>query len=96
MNDLPTGRLKLYWLIDLYLSGHHDVRTFCREFERTYNFEVQDSELAIREQSAFSELFNKVIMFSPFEAELKNVPIYVSAEAIKAAATATKRVLGAT
>ena len=94
MNDLPTGRAKLYWLIDLYLDGHHDVGTFCREFERAYNFEIQKSELLPEEQSAFGELFNKVVMFSPFEEELRKIPIYLGAVGIQTAAIATKRRLG--
>jgi len=94
MNDLPTGRAKLHWLIDLYLSGHHDVGTFCREFERAYNFEVKKLELSPEEQAAFSELLKKVVMFSPFEAERKTIPIYVGPRDIKAATTLAKRSLG--
>ncbi|MBX9647650.1 MAG: hypothetical protein K2X57_11405 [Xanthobacteraceae bacterium] len=96
MNQLPIGRPKLYWLIDLYLSGHHDVRTFCREFENTYNFEVKKLELTRDEEAAFSALFDKVVMYSNIEAELKTVPFYVSAAEIHAAATATKSVLAPT
>jgi hypothetical protein len=90
MSELPTGRLKLYWLINLYLSDHHITRTFCREFYNTYNFEVKKSELTPEELSLFGALFDKVVLYSPFEAELKAVPFYVSAEEIKAAAAMTK------
>jgi hypothetical protein len=87
---LPTGRAKLYWLIDLYASGHHDVGTFCKEFERAYNLEVDRSELSGKEQKVFAELFEKVVLYSPFPSELATVPIYQSAAQIAAAVTATR------
>lgn len=87
---LPTGKAKLYWLIDLYLSGHHDVRTFCKEFEQTYNFEIEKAELSAAELSAFGDLFSTVIMYSPFPSELATVPIYRSAEQIRAAVSAAQ------
>jgi hypothetical protein len=93
MSHLPTGRLKLYWLIDLYLSDHHDVRTFCREFHNAYNFEVKKAELTAEENDAFGALFDKVVMYSPIEAELKTVPFYVSAAEIRTVATTTKSLL---
>jgi hypothetical protein len=77
---LPTGKAKLFWLIDLYTLGHHDTGTFCREFERTYNFEVEKAELSISERSAFEGLFDTVTVYSPFPDELKMIPFYRSAE----------------
>jgi hypothetical protein len=94
MGQLPTDRAKLYWLIELYLSGHHDVGTFCREFEQTYNFEVDRSKLAANEQTVFRDLFDNVSLYSPFENELKAVPFYKSAAQIKAAVIAARSKLG--
>lgn len=89
MNELPTGRAKLYWLIDLLLSDHHNVRTFCSEFERTYNQEIDRAELSADELAIFGGLFDKVVMYSPFEDELKRYPLYVSGQQVReAAATA--------
>jgi hypothetical protein len=82
---LPTGRAKLYWLIDLYASGHHDVRTFCREFEHAYNLEVDRSELSAKEQQVFGGLFDKVVFYSPYPSELATIPTYQSAAQIAAA-----------
>jgi hypothetical protein len=90
MGQLPIGRAKMYWLIELYLSGHHDVGTFCKEFEQTYNFEVDRSKLAANEQTVFRDLFDKVVLYSPFENELKAVPFYESAGQIKAAVIAAR------
>lgn len=94
MYTLPVKRAKLFWLIELYLSDHHDVETFCKEFERTYNFEVDRGELSADKLAVFGDLFNKVTMFSPFENDLKTYPLYVSKEQIKAAVAAARAKLG--
>jgi hypothetical protein len=94
MNNLPTDRAKLYWLIELFLSGHHDTGTFCKEFERTYNLEVDRSKLSPDEQAVFGGLFDQVALYSPFEDELKSIPIYKSAGQIKAAVIAARSTLG--
>jgi hypothetical protein len=83
MYELPRGRAKLYWLIDLFLSDHHNVRTFCSEFERSYNFEVDRAELSAEELFVFGGLFNKVVMYSPFEDDLKAYPAYVDGTQIR-------------
>jgi hypothetical protein len=80
---LPTGKDKLYWLIRLFVSDHHDIRTFCREFEQTYNIEVDGADLSARERTVFGELFNKVVLYSPFPEEIKIYPAYQSAEQIR-------------
>jgi hypothetical protein len=82
---LPVGRAKLYWLIRLYVSRHHDVATFCKEFETTYNFEVNKSELTSVEAAAFRDLFDRVVLYSPFERDLREYPAYQSAQQIERA-----------
>jgi hypothetical protein len=91
---LPIGKAKLYWLIELYTSGHHDVGTFCKEFERAYNFEIDKSELSADEQAAFADLFEKATLYSPFKKELETIPIYQSAEQIRATVAAVQSKLG--
>ncbi|MHC2253825.1 hypothetical protein ACVILK_003517 [Bradyrhizobium embrapense] len=90
MYELPRGRAKLYWLIDLFLSDHHDVRTFCSEFERSYNFEVDRAELSAEELVVFGGLFRKVVMYSRFEDDLMAYPAYVDGKQIKEAALAAR------
>lgn len=87
-------RAKLFWLIELYLSDHHDVGTFCEGFERTYNFEIDRSELSADELAVFGDLFDKVSTFSPFKNELKICPHYTSKEQIRAAVIAARARLG--
>ena len=91
---LPTGTAKLYWLIRLYVSGHHDVGTFCKEFERTYNFEVDRSELSPPEHTVFADLFGKVVLYSPFRQDLHAYPAYRSAEQIRQAVATAQSALG--
>jgi hypothetical protein len=90
MSTLPIGRAKLYWLIEHYLSDHHDVGTFCKEFERTYNFEIDRSKLSVDELREFGDLFNKVTVYSPFEDDLKTIPMYKSGHEIREAVMATR------
>jgi len=90
MNELPTGRAKLYWLIDLFLCDHHNIRTFCSEFERAYNVEVDRAELSADELVVFGGLFDKVVMYSPFDDDLKIYPLYVNGQQIREAALAAR------
>jgi hypothetical protein len=71
---LPTGIEKLYWLIRLYASRHHDVGTFCREFEQTCNFEIDRSKLSARERSVFAELSTRSRATLPFRGTSTNTP----------------------
>jgi hypothetical protein len=94
MTSLPQGRDKLYWLMDLLMTDHHDVGTFCKEFERTYNFETDRSTLTDSERAAFSALFDKVVVYSPFPDERAIVPGYQTGEQIREAVREAKRLLG--
>lgn len=91
---LPTGKAKLFWLIDVYRSGAQDVGTFCKEFERAYNFEVDKTELSARERAAFDALFSKATLYSPFPLERASVPIYQSAQQIRTAVASVSIKLG--
>jgi hypothetical protein len=90
---LPSGLEKLYWLIRLYVCGHHDVETFCREFEQTYNVEIDRSKLSARERSAFAELFDKVTRYSPFPRDIDEYPGYLGAEQIRQAVASAQSAL---
>jgi hypothetical protein len=87
---LPTGKAKLYWLIRLCVSGHHDVGTFCKEFETTYNFEVDKAELSAAERLVFRELFDRVVLYSPLKSDLETYPLYQSAQKIGEAVAAAQ------
>jgi len=95
MTSLPLGRDKLYWLMDLLMADHHDAGTFCKEFERTYNFETDKAALSDAERVAFSELFAKVVRYSPFPDERQAVPTYQGGAEIREAVRVARRVLRA-
>jgi hypothetical protein len=94
MTSLPQGRDKLFWLMDLLMVEHHDAGTFCREFERTFNFEVDMTTLSDAERKAFSALFDKVVWYSPYPVERQVVPNYQSGAQIREAVREARRVLG--
>ena len=62
---------RLYWLMDSYLSGKIDERTFCDEYYYSYDLEVDYKELSSIEEKAFSELSAVSSRFSEFEEDHK-------------------------
>ncbi len=86
-------RERLYWLIESFESGALDVAVFCREFEHTYNLELDKTTLSPIEASAFSDLFEKVIWYSPCPEERTRIPNYLSEEQIRAAVDEASRLL---
>jgi hypothetical protein len=94
MTSLPQGRDKLFWLMDLLMVEHHDAGTFCKEFERTFNLEVDKTTLSDAEREAFSALFDKVVWYSPYSGDRKVIPSYQSGAQIREAVRETRRVLG--
>jgi hypothetical protein len=93
VTSLPQGRDKLYWLMNLLLTDHHDAGTFCKEFERAYNFEVDKITLSDPERKAFAALFERVVWYSPYPDERKIVPKYQSGAQIREAVRDTRRAL---
>jgi hypothetical protein len=90
MTDQLSGRDHLHFLIGLFLAGQVDIPVFCRQFEASYNFHTEKTALTAIESTAFKELFEKVIWYSPFPEERKMVPGYLGeieiANAIRQAA----------
>jgi hypothetical protein len=62
---------RLYWLMDSYLSGKIDERTFCDEYYYSYDLEVDYKDLSPIEEKAFSELSAVSSRFSEFEEDHK-------------------------
>ena len=77
-----TAREQLWYLIHGVLDGSYEIKTFCDEFYRIYNFETDKAELTEQEKSEFEELFRMVARFSDFEEDLKIPNMYFSAEEI--------------
>lgn len=77
-----TAREQLWYLIHGVLDGSYEIKTFCDEFYRIYNFETDKAELTEQEKSEFEEMFEMVARFSDFEEDLKIPNMYFSAEEI--------------
>lgn len=79
-----TAREQLWYLINGVVDGSYEVKTFCDEFERIYNFETDKAEFTEQEKSEFEELFRMVARFSEFEEDLKIPNMYFGKEEILA------------
>lgn len=84
--EAADGRERLFRLVRARLGKDISVEDFCREFERTYNFGVNEGELSPTEQEVFSELFDTVAWFTPLASERQELPKHFKDEkAVEAA-----------
>lgn len=81
-----TVREQLLYLINGVVDGSYEVKIFCDEFYRIYNFETDKTQLTEKEKSEYEELFRMVARFSEFEEDLKIPNMYFSKEEIFAKA----------
>ena len=51
-----NDKRRVYWLIDLYLAGKIDDKTFCDEFYYSYDLEMDGSTLTKLEREVFDVL----------------------------------------
>lgn len=64
----------LYLIIDPFISGEIDERTFCDEYYYTYDLELDSSTLTEKETLLFFELSKVVSRFSPYPEDHKLYP----------------------
>jgi len=81
-----TVKEQLWYLINGVVDGSYEVKIFCDEFERIYNFETDKAQLTEQEKREFEELFRMAARFSVFEEDLKIPNMYFSGEEILAKA----------
>ncbi len=62
---------QLYYLVIGLLKETYDVKTFCEEFTRIYDLEIDYGALSELEHECFRELSEKAARFSCCEEELK-------------------------
>lgn len=67
----------LYSLIADVIANKIDMRSFCNQFETTFNVETDKSTLSVHERSAFDGLFDKIVWYSSFPDERKEIPNYL-------------------
>lgn len=74
--------------------GEISVAEFCDKYEDLFNFEVKKTEIPLPELKVYSDLFEKVVYFSPFKDEVERIPIYFGEEEILDAARTACKTLG--
>lgn len=74
MSEPP--RLRLHRLVQEFRAKTLDTKTFCEQFERTYNLELDKTSLSGREATAFGQLFEEVVWYSPFHEDRAEYPGY--------------------
>ena len=88
-----TEKEQLYYLITGVLNGLYQVKTFCTEFTRVYDLEVDYEQLSEIENAEFGDLCEMAGRFSDDEEELKIPNMFYSKEEILNKAKYVKRVL---
>ena len=73
---------QLWYLIDGVLEGSYDIKTFCDEFVRIYNLEVDYASLSQKERETFKEIRGMTARFSDNDEELKIPAMYFSKDEI--------------
>jgi|ERR1700733_4661251 len=69
-----NDKRKLYWLIDQFLIGKINSRTFCKQYYECYDLELNTDLLTKLEKNAFSSLSEVVNRFSEFKEDLSKYP----------------------
>lgn len=77
-----TKREQLWYLIVEVMKGAYDINTFCSEFTRIYNLEIDYNELTDEENCQFSDLCEMAERFSDKKEELKIPNMYFSEKEI--------------
>ena len=77
-----TDKEKLWYLINGVLNDTYDIKTFCSEFTRIYDLEVDYEQLSEQENSEFGDLCEMTGRFSDDDDELKMQNMYYSKENI--------------
>ena len=73
---------QLYYLIDGVLNGLYQVKTFCAEFTRVYDLELDYKQLSEQEIVEFGDLCEMAARFSDDKEELKIPNVFYSEECI--------------
>lgn len=77
-----TEKEQLWYLINGVLNSSYDIKTFCSEFTRIYDLEVDYEQLSEHENNEFGDLCEMAGRFSNDEDELKIPNMYYSKENI--------------
>ncbi len=84
---------RLYRILQKAESNEVSVIQFCEDYERIYNLELEKKNLSRKENVAFKALFDKVVWFSPYPEDRKNISSYLDENEIMLAIKDTLRIL---
>ena len=88
-----TEKEQLWYLINGVLNDTYDIKTFCSEFTRIYDLEVDYEQLSEQENSEFGDLCEMAGRFSDDDDELKIPNMFFSEESILNKAKYVKQLL---
>ena len=88
-----TEKEQLWHLINGVLNDTYDIKTFCSEFTRIYDLEVDYEQLSEQENSEFGDLCEMAGRFSDDDDELKIPNMFFSEESILNKAKYVKQLL---
>lgn len=89
-----TEKESLWYLINEFVKGSYIVKTFCSEFTRIYDLELDYDDLSEEENRLFSELCEMAGRFSDDVDELKIPNMYFSEKEIIDKVKQIKEILG--
>jgi hypothetical protein len=78
-----TSKEQLWYLIHGLHDGTYDIRSFCDEFVRIYDLELDYNNLSIYEYREMSELCQMASRFTDDKNELRIPNLYYSESQIK-------------
>lgn len=73
-----TPRERLIWLMALLLGKSMSVDDFCAEYERTWNFQLNEERLSQSESELLKRVFDTVVWYTPVAEDRKNYPGFKS------------------
>lgn len=76
-------REQLHYLIKEYVNGKYNTITFCNEFTRIYDVEIDYEDLSKLEISLFSELSSITARFSPYEEDFEIPNVYYNEHEVR-------------
>ena len=78
-----TDKEQLLYLIKGLANNTYDITTFCNEFTRIYDLELDYSTLNIKESTIMDGICNLTARFSDDEEDLQLVNVYVDEKEIR-------------
>ena len=73
-----TPRERLVWLMNLLLGKRMSIDDFCAEYERTWNFQLNEESLSQSESELLKRVFDTVVWYTPVAEDRKNYPGFQS------------------